>query len=677
MARKPLQDEEICALIDGHIQESTGYNSSKLSQERANALEYYDGSLPKPATKQTSRYVSNDVYHSVESQKAQLLETFAAGSHVVRFAPTGPEDVEPARIATEYVSFIVFRQNPGYEIFHDVIHDGLIGRNAIIKVWFDRATEEAVYTFTDQPAEWLTALLNDPKVELVGDPEITGTALGLDGVPTSLLSGEYKVVTDTSQVRIAVVPPEEFFISKRARSIETAALVGHQQERTLSELRAAGYDADKLDDIENTMKERLDNAPETLARFKDTDDGWAGKAAERSTVIVQECYARFDRDGMGERLWKVTKVHNTILDVEPADRAPFFTYAPLRRPHSFWGSSFAERIIPTQNARTTLVRGVLDHTVLTSNPRYLVAKGGLANPRELMENRFGGIINVNSLESVQPLPQSSLNPFVFQTIAALDDDREQTTGISRLSQGLNKEAISSQNSQGLVEQLMTAGAQRAKIMARNFAEGFLKPLWLEIYRLVIENEPASRIIGVAGNFVEISPQDWQSRKDVEVEFALGYGERDREAQKWIQVHQMLGNDPVLGSMYQPKNKREVARRAMEAMGIKDIDAILVQPEQIPPPAPDPLQQLTVQQIQVTIDIQRRQQELAEAKLQLAARQAEVEAEIERLKIEAGITAQQERNAVDRAKFEHKAAMDVAELHEAKNADTTTGTFAVS
>src|SRR3546814_20898784 len=81
--------------------------------------------------------------------------------------------------------------------------------------------------------------------------------------------------------------------------------------------------------------------------------------------------------------------------------------------------------------------------------------------------RMGGVVNVRSLtDSVAPLPSGSINPYVPQVIAMVDSDREDTTGISRLSQGLDKKALSHQNSAGLVEQLTSNSQGRTKIIAR-------------------------------------------------------------------------------------------------------------------------------------------------------------------------------------------------------------------
>jgi hypothetical protein len=69
----------------------------------------------------------------------------------------------------------------------------------------------------------------------------------------------------------------------------------------------------------------------------------------------------------------------------------------------------------------------------------------------------------------------------------LKANKEETTGISALSQGLNKDAISTQNSQGLVGDLVALSQVRQKVVARNFAI-FVLQLWQKVYKCVVEND---------------------------------------------------------------------------------------------------------------------------------------------------------------------------------------------
>ena len=162
--------------------------------------------------------------------------------------------------------------------------------------------------------------------------------------------------------------------------------------------------------------------------------------------MVYEAYINLDVDGAGQAtLHKVVKAGNQILEIEKVDRKPFIVFTPLPTPHSFFGANFAEKLIATQNAKTVLTRSILDHAQISNNPRYTVLKGGLSNPRELISNKVGGLVNITRPDAIAPMPQAPLNPFVFQTIKLLDDEKEETSSVSSLSTGLNKDAVSKQN----------------------------------------------------------------------------------------------------------------------------------------------------------------------------------------------------------------------------------------
>jgi hypothetical protein len=173
----------------------------------------------------------------------------------------------------------------------------------------------------------------------------------------------------------------------------------------------------------------------------------------------------------------------------------------------------------------------------------------------------------------------------------LDDNKEDVTGVSRLSQGLNKDAISSQNSQGMVEQLISASQQRQKTIARNFATQFLAPLFHAVYQLVIENEKSQRIIDIAGAYVPVTPSSWRRQRDIQIDFRLGYGERERQAIEYLTLGQTLAQDPAIGHLYGAEERYNVYKAAMEAKGHKNISAFIKDPKTTEPPGPDPLMQL--------------------------------------------------------------------------------------
>lgn len=657
---KPITREELVSIVDRQIRNSVGYYDSKLSLERQNVLDYYNGVKPKPVHAGNSKYVSLDVFDSVESLKAVLLETFAAGNNIVAFDPQNGDDVESARIATEYTNYVIFRQNDGYKVFSDVIQDGLMARVGVAKVYWEEQVVDSLEEFSNLTQEEVDALAYQEDVK---DIKAETNELGL-------FDGELTRLVNKSQVRIDVIPPEEFLITPQAKDIESAPFVGHRTRKTFAELIEEGYDPKLVAKIGAADESELSMNPEVLARFEGIGAerlNLSGEVQEQSRfIVVYECYLRLDKEGDGStKLYKIVKAGNVILDEEEVDKKPFVHFVPMPLPHSFYGSNYAAKVIPTQNARTTLVRGILDHTVSTNNPRYQVVKGALTNPKELIENRFGGIVNVTRPDGISPLQQASLNPFVFQTIQLLDEDKEEATGVSKLSQGLNKDAVSKQNSAGLVENLVTLSQQREKIIARNFANQFVKPLFLEVYRLVISHEVGEKVVKVAGDFQRINPSTWDERADASVEMKLGYGEQEREAQKYIALHQFLSADPSFAPMYGMDKKFNMAKAIMEKGGIKNVVEFLTPPQQVPPPQPDPMQMKM-------IELEERKVAANEKIAQNQADKIAVNSEIEKMRLELQAMKQEMDNMIkqrdqDRKEFEatSRTAISVQELEAAK------------
>ena len=658
---KPVNKEELVTLVERAIKTSVGYYDSKLSKERKDVLDYYNGVLPRPLHSGNSRYVSMDVYDSVESLKAVLLETFAAGNRIVQFAPQTADDVEMARIATEYCDYVIFRQNNGFDVFSDVIQDGLIARVGVAKVYWDETYETIEEEFEQLTQDELDMLIAS------GDYEDIETEFDED---TGFYEGTVKRKVNKSQVRIDPVPPEEFLITPQAKSIEQAAFIAHRTRKTYSELVEMGFDKKLVYSISANDDTELTMNPEVLARFEQIGAdrlNLNGQVQEQTrAVVVYECYLHLDMDGSGEaKLWKVTKAGSVILDYERCDHKPFVAYVPLPIPHSFYGSNFASKVIPTQNARSTLVRGILDHTLITNNPRMMVVKGALTNPKELIENRIGGLVNVTRPDGIMPLPQPGLNPFVFQTIQLLDEDKEEATGVSKLSQGLNKDAVSKQNSQAMVESLVSLSQQREKIMARNFAYQFLAELYLSVYRLVVANESKEKVISIAGNFIRVFPSDWDERTEVLVEMKLGYGEQEQESQKLLAYHQMMAQDPSIGPMYSVDNKYHTIKTILEKNGIKDIDSFITNPKQIPPQQPDPMamKQMELQERQVAT--QEKIADAQEAKVQINAKLEEMSLQMQAMELE--LNKYKAERELDRKEFEatSRAAIQVEEMERLK------------
>jgi hypothetical protein len=132
------------------------------------------------------------------------------------------------------------------------------------------------------------------------------------------------------QVRIENVPPEEFIISKKARTIKDSPFCAHRKLTTRSELIAMGFDADVVEDL--PTYEDLEYTPERVARYSQGEQPMNQTSAidkSMEEVEVFECYihADYDDDGIAE-LRKVVYAGNEILENEEIDYVPILFYLP-------------------------------------------------------------------------------------------------------------------------------------------------------------------------------------------------------------------------------------------------------------------------------------------------------------------------------------------------------------
>lgn len=582
MAKKPtvLDDSEIMSRVLAKAKDSVGWYDSKLSKETDRVLNYYNGLYPKRSSDGSSSYISTDVYDSVETLKATLLETFSGGDDIAQFDPGNDMAAEDCRKATAYASYVIFRDNPGHQIFGGVIHDGLMARAGISKVYWEKKYDYSEESFEGLPYEHAHALASHEEVD-----EFDGT----HDPETDTYAGSLTRKKDVSHTAIDNIASEEFLIARKALSIDKASFCSHRTSKTKAELIDMGYKPSIVKRLQADSE--VDFSLTALARSGNTDTNTGSEDPiqdEMESVLLYESYVRMQIDKKkGVRLYKICHVNDTMLDEpEEVDRAPFLAYVPLPIPHLFYGNNFAARVIPTQNARTVLMRGVLDHTAITTNPRWQVVNGGLMNPREMLENRMGGLVNVRRPDSITALPQNTLNPYVMNVLAMLQENNEKSTGQSALSTGMNKDAVSTQNSSALIDNMMKASGQRAKIAARNFAYGYFVPLMIEVVRLGIIHDK-KRMIDVAGEAMEVDPTSWTERKTASVSMHLGYGEKDKLAATIGQTYEKLSSDPSLAQIFTLENKYAMIMDGMKAARLPRSDAYITLPAKTQPLPPDP------------------------------------------------------------------------------------------
>ena len=515
---KPLTEPEVTAVLQSEINASLGYIGSDITTQRQKSLEYYFGEPFGNEQEGRSQVVSTDVSDVVESILPTLLRTFAASDDVVRCDPVTAEDEEVAKQATDYLNYVFNKDNDGFVSLYTLFKDALIQKNGIAKIYWNTSEKREQETYEKLSDDEYTMLIDEDGVEVKEHSEysdedaITAKQKMMEQTDDPMLMQQIEdqpvpmlhdcVITRIEtfgKVKIEAIPPEEFLIERRAKSLQDANFLAHRTTQTRSQLIEAGFDADLVNSLPSDISDKYNE--EKITRYNNLDYDYDSNAGEASTdeITVFECYAKMDVEGDGiAKLRKVTMAGTggySILDDELCDSIPFISITPIMVPHRFFGRSVSEMTEDLQLIKSTVMRQLLDNMYLTNNNRVAVMDGQV-NLDDLLTNRPGGVVRTKGSpgQVMMPMQTQTINQQAFPLLEYLDTVREQRTGITRYSQGMDADSLN-KTATG-VNVILTQAQMRVELIARIFAETGVKDMFGKIFELVVKHQDKERIIKI-------------------------------------------------------------------------------------------------------------------------------------------------------------------------------------
>lgn len=483
-----------------------------------------------------------------------------------------------------------------------------------------------------------------------------------------------KRVMSRGHICIQAIPPEEFLTDRRAVSLENATFCAHRTRMTASELVEMGYP--KEDVAKLTGGSELDFNTEVMTRFASEDEQPEREADNLDDsmrhVWVAECYAKVDFDGDGIAEWlKITLAGSggyDILDYEPCEGHPFSAWTPNKIPHKLYGESLADKTMDLQLIKSTVWRQTLDGMYFNNAPQLVVLEGQ-ANMEDVLTRRPGGVIRARSQGAVTPLPVQDVSEPGMQMINYLDGVREARTGVRRFTSATDADILNPYDGTATGAKLVDDASQdRIMLLARNFAEQGLKPLFNRLLELSIKYQDKPMTVRLRGKWVDIDPSSWTTKLDMTVAVGLGTGNRDRQVQQLMTllgqvdqpIVQMQGG--IKGPFITAQNIYAKLSKLVEAMGYKDGASFYTDPSTLPPEMqsgqqqqgqqqqPDPSAALAQAQVQSTL-IQanaKREQILIQGQFdrQQQVTQAQFDAQLEVLKAQLKAALAQFQAALD-------------------------------
>ena len=657
-----MDNNTLKGILEAEIDNSLGFIETETTDERRKALQYYNREAYGNEVEGRSSIVTGEVAEVVDGALPQLLRVFTSSDEMVRFEPKGAGDEEKAKQATEYVNWVLNHDNSGVILFHNWFKDALLQKNGIVKVYWDEQTDVTKEKYQDLNEEELTMLLADPEVEVV-DQEMEEVApagqdpmTGMPVPPVFSYNVKLKRTKKNGKVIVENVPPEEFLISKKARTIGDAPFVAHRKLTTRSELVAMGFDKEKVANLPSYSD--LTYSEERVARFDrgEMPDEQASLDHSMQDVEVMECYLKvdMDEDGIAE-LRKIVYAGQEILDNEEVDFVPFASICPIPMPHKFFGHSLADRATDLQLIKSTVTRQILDNLYLTNNARMGVVEGQV-NLDDMLTVTAGGVVRIKNPNAIVPLTVPPTASQSFPMLQYLDQVQSKRTGVNDAQQGLDPNILQNTTATA-VAAMQSAAAGKVEMIARIFAETGVKDLFEKILHLLCKYQDKARVIRLRGKYVSIDPREWVNGFDISINVGLGTGNKQEQMAMVAMVlqkqEQILGTQGFNNPLVTLTQYRETLGRFIEAAGYKDsseffkeippeLEQAIANPQPQQAPVDPAVQAYMAQaQAQMQIDQAKAQQEMA-----LAQQKAESDLMLQQQKAQAEIQLKREKAMAD-------------------------------
>lgn len=695
-----MDNEQLLEVLRRKEDAASAYVWGQLGQDREVAMREFHRMPYGTEQEGWSQIVASDVRDTVEWILPSLLKTFTATDKAVEFEPTKAEDVDGAEQATDACNYVFFKQNSGFMVLYNAIKDALIIRNCAVE-WFKEtketvssvpfkgATAEMLAMLTDEDGE-ITEATPAPMMDEQGQPVFDP----MTGEPVITYSGRIKRIEKRQVVRVEAFSPEDLLIDREWTSplLADCPYVARHRRVTCSDLKQMGYTvtAEELrDGGEQTNRSNLRNIG-----LDDTRDFGAmsdDDAMAEGWLKVEYMLVDFDGDGIAERR-VIHRVHNKILKNEECADVPFATFSPRMNTHRWDGESMHDAVGDLQKIHSELLNQTFDNLKLTNNPRTKLltdANGSpYANIDDLLDSRIGGIIRMQRADAVT----EQVTPFAagasFPMLEYIQGMRENRTGVSRTSQGMNPDSLNNTATGRQIDQ--TAAQQPLELIARIIAECLVKPIMSGILKLLTEGGMEKLAFRLRGEFVEYDPNEWRDSYDMTINVGLGSGDAQAKAAQLTNVYQMQTAGMQIG-LATPKHIYHTASKIIENAGFKDVQNFIQDPETAPPKQEQPPLEVQLEQMkqsgdaqkfqaQTQMDMQKHQSELQHAKeleqLKAAAKLQEVRANLElqasndqrdgeREAMKAQMTAQMESQRLEfdrwKVKVENEAKIAIAEL----------------
>jgi hypothetical protein len=208
--------------------------------------------------------------------------------------------------------------------------------------------------------------------------------------------------------------------------------------------------------------------------------------------------------------------------------------------------------------------------------------------------------------------------------------RENRTGVSRQSQGLNPDSLNNTATGRQID--MSASLQRIELIARIIAETLVKPIFQGILKVLTDGDMEKLAFRLRDEFVEYDPNEWRDQYDMTINVGLGTGDTQQKAQQLMEIMQLQQQGMAVG-LVTPKHLYHSASKIIENAGFKDVQNFVQDPSNAPPQPPQKPVEIQVAEVKLQGDMQKHQATL-QAEIQKFQAETQMTRETEQIKADA-------------------------------------------
>jgi len=599
------------------VEEDATYAKTRqrqLSPKRQEAYKYYRGESMGNEREGRSKFVSRDMMTTIEWKMPSLMKYFCQGDQIVTVSPIGPDDDERAEKTEALLNYDFFIGNKGFIKLYKIVKKAEELGTAYVKTGWEERYIERPMEYAKLTQDQFDELVDDENVEMISyEEQQIGVMPGLpdedeDKIPVFTddvenpeeLSPEPLNVYKNVKVKrtiwtyrgptMKIVPNENLLIDPECLDITEANYVIETYYPTLGDL----YDDqdDGLYKNVDLLKATLENTEnseiqaEKSAKYAEVDlsnpmhEVSESSQISRKIVEVMEYWGNVDILGNGRAIpWKAVVANGVTLLSEPNpynfNTHPYDALRPNIDPDQQEGIGCYDTVGPFQEAKTSIVRQMLDNISFQNNQMWEVDRNAGVDYKSLLNPRPGGVVRVDRLGGVRPLTPPPLQGYTMQAMEFLQSLLEALTGQTRYSQGmdagdLNKTATG-------ITQIMQRSDQRNWLEAKLMAEDGLFNMFSKWQSLNSQYMPEEFIFRIYETDYNINPDDVAGHFDIKINIGESLAEVQQAVNQMMRLIQMA---PQLmeGRAMTPDDFYYMYRDLLKKWGYRDFEKYSTNPK---------------------------------------------------------------------------------------------------